>query len=189
MTSTPTDSAGREPALVRALSRAIALLNSTAMALSAAGVLVALGLIGWAVVMRYVFSSPPLWVDEVVGFLLVAIVMLAAADVLRKGEHIGVDLFTSQLSSRGKQWAQAWSSLAALAAALIFVFNGWETAMFSRTLGILTEGHLEWPVYLLMLLLPLGGLLMLLTALEALVRLATGAPTLATASHLPEEAA
>lgn len=187
MSTTPVEPAGFEPALVRALSAIVGSLNAVAMALSATGVLISLGLIGWAVVMRYAFNSAPLWVDEVVGFLLVGIVMLAAADVLRKGEHIGVDLLTSRLSGRGLLWAQAWSSLAALAAALILVVNGWQTAMFSRSLGILTEGHLEWPVYLLMLFLPLGGLLMLLTAVEALVRLATGVPTLAVASHLPED--
>ena len=70
-----------------------------------------------------------------------------------------------------------------LAVAVILVVNGWRTAMFSKMLGIVTEGHLELPVYLLMLLLPLGGLLLLLTTVEALVRLATGAPPLTHGSH------
>ena len=48
--------------------------------------------------------------------------------------------------------------------------------MFSRSLGIVTEGHLELPECWLMLLLPLGGALLLLTAVEALVRLAVGVP-------------
>uniref|UniRef100_UPI00404824E9 TRAP transporter small permease subunit n=1 Tax=Limnohabitans sp. TaxID=1907725 RepID=UPI00404824E9 len=125
------------------------------------------------------------WVDEVVGFLLVVIVTLAAADVLRRGEHIGVDIFTSQLGPRGRRWAQAWATLAALATALVLIVNGWETAMFSRMLGIVTEGHLELPAFWLILFLPLGGLLMLLTALEALLRLGSGAPSLAHHAHLP----
>jgi TRAP-type C4-dicarboxylate transport system permease small subunit len=185
MTLTPAAAEGPEPPVIRAIGKTIGWLNATAMALSAVGVLVSLGVICWGVVMRYGFNRAPLWVDEAVGFMLVGIVMLAASEVLRKGEHIGVDLFTSALNGRARLWAQAWSSLAALAAALILVVNGWETAMFSRSLGIVTEGHLEWPVYLLMLFLPLGGLLMTLTAVEALLRLATGAPTLATATHLP----
>ncbi len=154
------------------------MVNAFALAVSAAGVITSLVLIGWSVVMRYVFNRPPVWVDEVVGFLLVAIVTLAAADVLRRGEHIGVDIFTARLGTRGRRWAQAWVSTAALATAVIFIVNGWETAMFSRMLGIVTEGHLELPVYWLMLFLPLSGLLMLLTALEALLRLAKGADPL-----------
>lgn len=170
------------------IGKCIGWLNAAAISLAAVGLLVSLGLIGWSVVMRYGFNRAPPWVDDAVGFLLVAIVMLAAADVLRRGEHIGVDLFTSSLAGRARLWAQAWSSLAVLAAALILVVNGWQTAMFSRSLGIVTEGYLEWPVYLLMLFLPLGGLLMLLTAIEALVRLACGAPALADAPHRPEGA-
>lgn len=172
-----------EPAALRLLGRGIRLVNGAALAASAAGVLVSLALIGWAVLMRYVFNRPPVWVDEVVGFLLVGIVMLAAADVLRRGEHIGVDLFTANLGPRAKLWAQFWSSASVLAVAVILIVNGWRTAMFSKMLGIVTEGHLELPVYLLMLLLPLGGLLLLLTAVEALVRLARGAPPLTHDSH------
>ena len=153
------------------------------MAVSAAGVLMSLALIAWSVAMRYLFNRPPVWVDEVVGFMLVGIVMLAAADVLRRGEHIGVDLFTPNLGARARLWVQAWSSLSALAVALILIINGWQTAMFSRMLGIVTEGHLELPVYWLMLLLPLGGLLISLTAIEAIVRLVTGAPSLTALSH------
>lgn len=174
-----------EPAALRLLGRVIGLINRIAIAISAAGVLVSLALIAWAVVMRYAFGRPPVWVDEVVGFMLVGIVMLASADVLRRGGHIGVDLLTGRLGTRGRLWARAWSSLAALGAALVFVVNGWETAMFARQLGIATEGHLELPQYLLMLLLPLGGVLMGLTAGEALLRLALGAAPLDVEGHAP----
>src|SRR3970282_1009849 len=83
-----------------------------AAALSAAGVLTSLALIAWAVVMRYVFNRAPVWVDDVVGFMLVGIVMLAAAQVFRRGEHIGVDLLTSKLGPRAKRWAEGWSAAA-----------------------------------------------------------------------------
>lgn len=164
----------RESLAVRVLGKAIEWINTAAMTLSAAAVLVSLALIGWSIVMRYVFNRPPVWVDEVVGFLLVGIVMLAAADVLRRGEHISVDVLTANLRGRARLWAQAWASLSALAAAVLLVVNGWETAMFSRMLDVRAEGYLEVPVYWLMLLLPLGGLLLALSAAEALARLATG---------------
>ncbi|HEY5634629.1 MAG TPA: TRAP transporter small permease subunit [Burkholderiaceae bacterium] len=185
--STPAQrGAGREPAALRVLGRVVTAINRATLAASAAGVLVSLALIGWSVVMRYVFGRPPVWVDEMVGFTLVGIVMLAAAEVLRNGEHIGVDLLTAKLSGRAQLWARAWSSLSVLAVAVIFIVNGWESAMFSRTLGIVTEGHLEWPVYLLMLFLPLGGALLLLTAIESLARLAFGVPLPASSAHPTE---
>jgi TRAP-type C4-dicarboxylate transport system permease small subunit len=152
-------------------------------------VLASLALITWAVVMRYVFNRPPAWVDDAVGFVLVGIVMLAAAQVLRRDEHIGVDLLTSRLSERAQRWAGAWAALGALAAALVLVANGWSTAMFSRTLGIVAEGNVEIPVYWVQLLLPLGGLMMALVALEALARIAAGAPPLAAPRREPGERA
>jgi TRAP-type C4-dicarboxylate transport system permease small subunit len=169
--------AAREPRALRWLGRAIGLVTGGAIALSAAGLLVSLALIGWSIVMRYVFNRAPVWVDDAVGFLLVAIVMLAAAQVLRRGEHIGVDLFTERLPPRAARWAQAWSSLAALVVAAILVINGWETAMQSRQFGIVTEGRIEWPVWWLMLLLPVGGALMGLVAAESLWRLALNLPS------------
>jgi TRAP-type C4-dicarboxylate transport system permease small subunit len=105
--------------------------------------------------------------------------MLAAAQVFRRGEHIGVDLLTSRLGPRAKRWAEGWSALAVLAVALIFVVNGWRSAMFSRQLGIVADGRVEIPVFWLQLILPLGGLLLALAALEALARLAAGLPAAA----------
>jgi TRAP-type C4-dicarboxylate transport system permease small subunit len=161
------------------LERALGALTAAALALSAAGVLASLALITWAVVMRYALNRPPVWTDDVVGFLLVGIVMLAAAQSLRRGEHIGVDILVGKLGPRGAAWARAWSALAVAAVSLILIVNGWQTAMFSRKLGVLTEGHVEIPVYWLQLFLPLGGLMMLLVSLETLARLAAGAPPLA----------
>jgi C4-dicarboxylate transporter, DctQ subunit len=180
-------SAAAPRAAVAFIARLIGAMNAIAMALSAAGVLVSLGLIAWAVVMRYVFNRPPVWTDEVVGFILVGIVMLAAAQSLRHGEHIGVDILVARLGARGRFWAQLWSSTAVLVVALILIVNGWRTAMFSRQIGVLTEGNLEIPVFWLQLLLPLGGLMLLLVSLEALLRLFVGAPSLASPAQHYEE--
>jgi TRAP-type C4-dicarboxylate transport system permease small subunit len=175
--------AGGEPRLLRALGRVNRALCDGALAVSAACLLVSLALIGWAVVMRYVLNRPPVWTDDAVGFLLVAIVMLAAAQVLRRAEHIGVDVLTERLRGRAARWAQGWAALAVGAVAVILVVNGWETAMQSRQFGIVTEGRIEIPVWWLMLLLPAGGSLMALVVVESLWRLALGLPPLA--AHRP----
>ena len=166
--------AGAEGAALRVLSHAVAWLSAAAMALSAAGLLVSLALIGWAVIMRYVFNAAPIWVDEVVGFLLVAIVLLAAAQTFRRGEHIGVDLLVGRLGDRGRRWALGWAAIVTACVALVLIVNGLETAMLARMLGLLTEGHLEWPTWWLMLLMPVGGALLLLATVESLWRAITG---------------
>ncbi len=163
------------PAL-QGLSRVVSVLCTLAMALAALSLLMSFVLIGWAVVMRYVFNAPPVWVDDLVGFALVAIVMLGAAQTFRRDEHIGVDLLVTQLSPSGQRWARLWAALATAGISAVLIFNGWGTAQLARSLGLLTEGTLEWPTWCLMLLMPVGGSLLLLAAVEALWRAAVNQP-------------
>lgn len=167
-----------ESRALRVFSRGVQLVAGAAVAVAAACLLVAFVLIVWAIVMRYAFNAAPTWVDDIAGFSLVAVVMLAAAQTLRRGEHIGVDLLVTNLSPTGRRWANAWAALATAAIAGVLVVKGWESAMFSRSIGMLTEGSLEWPTWCLMLFLPLGGVLLLLASAEALWRaIADAAPT------------
>lgn len=173
----------RESAALRAFSAVVRLLAGTGMALAATGLLVSLCLIGWAVVMRYLFNAAPVWVDEVVGFLLVAIVMLAAARTLRQGEHICVDLLVERLKPQSRRWTQAWAALAVAVVACVLIINGWGTAQLARLLGLVTEGNLEWPTWLLMLLMPVGGALLLLATIEVFWRAVAGLPALGKPGH------
>jgi TRAP-type C4-dicarboxylate transport system permease small subunit len=163
--------------VLRWLSRSVGALSAGAIAVAAVGMLVSLLLIGWSIVMRYLFNMAPVWVDDAVGFMLVAIVMTATADVLRRSQHIGVDILTERLSPPASRWARIWSALAVLVVSVILILNGWQTAMESRQFGIVTEGQIQWPVWWLMMLMPLGGVLMTLVSLELLWRLALNLPT------------
>jgi C4-dicarboxylate transporter DctQ subunit len=173
---------------LRMLGQVVSTLSAAAMAVAALTLLISLALIGWSVVMRYVFNAAPVWVDEVVGFSLVAIVMLAAAQTLRRGEHINVDLMISRLSGAPRRWAQAWAAIATAVIAAVLIINGWETAALARMLGLLTEGSLEWPTWWLMLLMPVGGALLLLTAVEAFWRAIAGLPPIAEQEHDDKDA-
>lgn len=176
------------PAL-RALGRVVAALAAFAIAVAGLCLLASLALIGWAVVMRYVFNAAPIWVDEVVGFALVAVVMLGAAQAFRRGEHITVDLLTTRLAGRSRRLAQAWAALATSVIAGVLIVNGWETAALARMLGLLTEGSLEWPTWWLMLLMPVGGTLLLLAAVEAFWRALVGAAPTGVLDPADEDAA
>ena len=161
---------------MRAFERVVGALTWVATALSAAGVLAALAFVTYGVVMRYVFNSAPAWVDDTVGYMLVGIVMLAAATTLRQGAHISVDILTSRLTGTRRRIADAWSMLAVLVFSIVLIVNGWQTAMFSKMLGLNTTGNVEIPVFWLQLLMPIGGVLLLLASIEGLLRIALGIP-------------
>lgn len=178
----PAGGAGKFIAIV---DRVVGVVCSVAMAISALAMLASLVLISYSVVMRYVFNSPAVWVDDTVGFLLVAIVMMAAADALRRGEHIGVDVLTARLQGKAQRIVAVWGMLAVLLAAGFLVYDGWKTAMFSKMLGIVTSGHMEIPIYLLQLMMPAGGALLFLAAVVALLRTLVGVATFTAPGHLP----
>ena len=177
--------AAHEPYPIRLLGHVVSASTLLGMALSALSVLTSLALISYAVVMRYAFNAAPTWVDDTVGFMLVGTVMFAAPATMRHGGHIAVDMLTGKLGRKGRFGVDLWSSMAMTAVALIFIVNGWDTAMSSRMLGISTSGNVEMPVYQLQLLLPVGGALMLLVSIESLLRLLTGLPSLAQFGHGP----
>lgn len=162
--------------LMISLHRVIQLLvhgiTTVSMAISALGVLIALVLISYSVVARYFLGRPSLWVNDIVTFLLVGIVMFSVSSVLRENKHLSVDLLTERLSGRPFRIAKAWAMLAVILVSAFLVVDGWETAMFSKMLGMTTFGYVQIPIYWLQLMIPLGSVMMILVASEALLRIA-----------------
>lgn len=145
---------------LRVFERAVTIIANVAFGLAAALVLMDFLLLGFSVFARYITSTPIIWGDEIVALSLTGITMLASPKVLLDRGHIEVDILTAQLKGHMALFAQLWSSTAVFAVALLLIFNGWGTAMFSKIIGLLTEGYLELPLWILQLLLPVGGSLL-----------------------------
>lgn len=156
--------------LLLAYGRFVKTLCGAAMAVATVLVILDLLIVGASILMRYLFSTPILGGGEVVAISLTAIVMLAAPDVLRRNGHIGVDILIDLLPAKAAAWANIWACLAVLATSALLIVNGWKAVLLSRMIGSLTEGHLELPVWMLQLLLPLGGILLAAVAIETLWR-------------------
>jgi TRAP-type C4-dicarboxylate transport system permease small subunit len=147
--------------------------------LSAAAILACLGLITYAVTMRYVFNAPPAWVDETVGYLLVASVMGAIAHALRQGEHICVDIITERLPARARDVVATLGLVAVALLAAIMLFEAYETVSFSALIGLRSNGQLATPMQWPQSMMLIGFGLLLLAALSGLLRRAAGLPPLA----------
>lgn len=155
---------------------AVRRLTDAAAAVAAASVLLSLVLVCYSVAMRYVAGAPEPWVDEMVGYVLVASVMFAIAEALRCGEHISVDLLTQKLGRRAQRSAHVLGLIAVAASAVILVVEGWDMVAFSRMVGIRSVGYLDLPVWTVQTMVPLGGLLLLMAALAELLRGVTRPP-------------
>ena len=153
-------------ARIERLVRALAHLG---LALAALALIVSLATISYSVIRRYVLGAPVAWTDELVGYLLVASVMLAAGDALLGGEHISVDILTERLRGRGKRIAALVGLFTVAATAVLLLVEGIGTVEFSHQVGLRSNGYLAVPIWIPQLLVPIGALLLLLAAILAFV--------------------
>ncbi|MDF3072905.1 MAG: Tripartite ATP-independent periplasmic transporter DctQ component [Alphaproteobacteria bacterium] len=157
--------------LARAVDRLSRLLSDIAIAIAGLATLVSLVLVIYGVVLRYALNRPQSWLDELMGYLLVAIVMLGAADALRQREHIAIDLLTSRLNEAKRFWVAVLGMIAVAATAALFIAEGWGAVAFSKMVGLRSTGYLDTPLWTVQLLVPVGGFLLLLNAATLLARL------------------
>lgn len=161
-------------ALARRVSAAVAWISWAAAVLAAAVTLACFALVCGVVVARYFFGIVPPWSDEVGGWLIVVLVMLAVGEAQRRGEHIGVDLLLERLRGRPRRLLQGFGILCLGIAAAVLVWQGWEAAAFSRMIGAMPLSIGAVPLWLIQVFVPIGAGLMLLVAMAQLLGLAAG---------------
>ena len=144
--------------------------SKLAAAVGAGVVVLMMLVVSYSVVNRYILNTPITWTDELSGYLVVALVMLGAADALRRGDHISVDLITARLAKRGKQVVEIWSCIVVLVFSSVLLISSKKTIEYSVNFEIVSEGYLEVPMWIPQSFLILGGLLVFLVALAKLIR-------------------
>ncbi|GAA0926715.1 TRAP transporter small permease [Pseudonocardia zijingensis] len=150
----------------RVLTRIENVLAASALGLAA---IIAIG----AVLLRYVFGIFLFWSEEAIIYLIIYSTFLGAVITLRHNEHVNVDVFGPFLRPRGKR------VLAVIAAAVTVVylvcigFFAWLLLFEPFSTSTITPA-LKLPLWVVELAVPIGLTLMLLRALEILVRNARG---------------
>src|SRR5262245_14488805 len=152
-------------ALARRLERAAALASRVAEGVAAVACLGCLALVCYAVVARYVFGRPQAWTDEAVGWLVVALVMLAVPEAQRRGENIGVDWLVDRWTGAKRRAVIGLGAAAVAVTALVLIREGWETVAFTRMVGMVSNQIPEFPLWAVQALIPLGAALLLLVAI------------------------
>lgn len=162
---------------MKAFERLVRALAHAGIAAAAAATLLSMVVIGYSVVMRYFLGHPTPWVDELVGYLLVAAVMLAAADALLHGEHISVDVLTERLAAPGKRRVALGGLVAVAVIAALLAWEGADMVAFSRMVDLRSNGYLATPMWIPQLAVPIGsGLLVAAAVVGFLAAWRGGAP-------------
>lgn len=141
------------------------------LAASALGLATVIAIV--AVLLRYLFGIFLFWSEEAIIYLIIYSTFLGAVITLRHNEHVNVDIFGAFLKARGKR------VFAVIAAAITVVylvcigFFAWLLLFEPFSTSTITPA-LKLPLWVVELAVPIGLTLMLLRALEILVRNARG---------------
>ncbi|MGE6662436.1 TRAP transporter small permease subunit [Pseudomonas sp. NPDC077408] len=122
------------------------------------------------VFMRYLFSSPTSWTNELGQMLFGAYVVLSGGYVMAHRDHVNVDLLYASLSPRTRAWVDIFtSSMFFLFMAALLYFGSsmaWESVQGMET------SYSAWnpPIWPIKAMIPLGTLLLLLQGIAKLLQ-------------------
>lgn len=140
-----------------AVNRLIIGLANLSMAIAALGVLAMCLLVTGAVVVRYVFDWPVVWVPEIVGYLMVALVFLALGETMLAGRHIKIDLVVGRLPGRVRDVVELLTLTLSVGVAGFFTWHGVNTMLRSLQYGRRDAfGALDLPLWIPQVAMPIG---------------------------------
>jgi TRAP-type mannitol/chloroaromatic compound transport system permease small subunit len=130
------------------------------MYIACCGVSVLTLIVCFEVVMRTFFNRPSSWVGEFSGHILLFIPFMAGAWLLKKEEHVKMDLITNMTSKRKQALVDIFTSFTGI---IICLITTWFTARVTVDMfqtGYVTQSVLRLPEWPLIAFLSLGFLLL-----------------------------
>ena len=136
----------------------------------ASALFIAIGfIVSYEVIMRYLFNSPTIWVNEVSRFLQIWATYLALTYSFHKKDFIRITVIYDRLNENGKKILDFISFIFILIFSSFVVYFGWLIAYDSLKVGRTSSTILDVPSFLTELAIPLCfAFLVLRVILEAI---------------------
>ena len=126
-------------------------------------------IVSYEVIMRYLFNSPTIWVNEVSRFLQIWATYLALTYSFHKNDFIRITVIYDKLNENGKKILDFISFVFILIFSFFVVYYGWLIAYDSLKVGRTSSTILDVPSFLTELAIPLCfAFLVLRVILEAI---------------------
>ncbi|HZR74718.1 TRAP transporter small permease [Bradyrhizobium sp.] len=139
--------------------------------------------VGRYVAPRYAIS----WAEEVIVYLVVWGIMLAASQLVRTDSHVRPDLVLRAVSPRVQRWMEVANCIVALAFCIGLAWYGWSIVETSWMLDERSSSDVQFPMWLYSAAVPSGALLMSGRYVIRLYRyLFAFDPATMTVGHIPE---
>lgn len=130
-------------------------------------------MLSYEVVARYFFNAPTVWAAEIAQLFLIWGTFLSMARVLRRGQHIRIEVLTAALGETTQRYLRVFSLSVIALFSLWVIGYGWEIAHDSLERGRSTGTMLNIPNWWSQMIIPAGFSLLLLQSLAELLRLIT----------------
>ena len=136
----------------------------------ASALFIAIGfIVSYEVIMRYLFNSPTIWVNEVSRFLQIWATYLALTYSFHKKDFIRITVIYDRLNENGKKILDFISFIFILIFSSFVVYYGWLIAYDSLKVGRTSSTILDVPSFLTEFAIPLCfAFLVLRVILEAI---------------------
>ncbi len=122
----------------------------------ASALFIAIGfIVSYEVIMRYLFNSPTIWVNEVSRFLQIWATYLALTYSFHKRDFIRITVIYDRLNETGKKILDFISFIFIIIFSCFVVYYGWLIAYDSLKVGRTSSTILDVPSFLTELAIPL----------------------------------
>lgn len=149
--------------------RVVRRVNTVAVYMSCAAVVLMMVFTDWEVITRYFVRNPATWTYPVTSYLLLYCIYLALAYALQRGGHVSVEFLVEMVPPRVRRWLERIGHVLGLVFTLVLLYQSYR--LFSRHLA---EGQrdistISAPLYMVSFALPLGLALMTVTYVLVLI--------------------
>jgi TRAP-type C4-dicarboxylate transport system permease small subunit len=130
-------------------------------------------LVGYEVIMRYVFDAPTLWTFDVTIFLIMYAAYLGSAFTLREGKHVRLEFFTHWLERYllPSRLLRILSNLIIIVFWLLATYTAFRDTITAYKFSQVTQSYLRFPLIIPLIALVLGGFLVLIQLFVDTVKL------------------
>lgn len=159
--------AGEQVQMIQKIIRkASDLSNRASIVLAEAALLALMLLTTYAVVARYVFSSPSIHAMEISVYLLLVTAWCSIGWIHKVNRHVCMEALNVKLKGRWSRIANVISQLTVLIFCAILIGAGAVAAYTNFDKEYRSASLLEFPLWIPYVLIPIGGILLALVALE-----------------------
>jgi TRAP-type C4-dicarboxylate transport system permease small subunit len=124
--------------------------------LSSILLVILVALIMTEIIGRSFFDYSTMLADEYSGYLYLAVVFFGLAFTFESDAHIRINLVTSRLGKKAQRFMDVFAGILSTSVMLFALYYCWLYMVDSHTMGMLSEGVSETPLYLAQIPMPIG---------------------------------